>query len=76
MTTTYGEYKDKDSEMTDCPICLMPLMPDDEILILSCEVKHYFHKQCGTEWLRMKAECPLCRKNFAAEINQVEQDDR
>ena len=44
MTTTYGEYKDKDSEMTDCPICLMPLMPDDEILVLSCEAKHYFHK--------------------------------
>ena len=29
--------------------------------------------QCGTEWLSVKTECPLCRFDFANEIHEFMQ---
>ena len=54
--------------MADCSICLINFHSDDEILVFSCDSKHYFHSKCGSEWLEIKPECPLCRKNFKNEI--------
>ena len=54
--------------MTDCVICLLDFQDDAEIIVLPCEVKHYFHKQCGIDWMQRKTECPLCRKDFSDDI--------
>ena len=54
--------------MSDCSICLVNFASDDDIIVFSCDPKHYFHKSCGVEWLEVKTECPLCRKDFAEEI--------
>ena len=54
--------------MADCSICLINFHSDDEILVFSCDSKHYFHSKCGSEWLDIKTECPLCRKDFKDEI--------
>ena len=56
--------------MPDCTICLNDFAPDDEIVIFSCDFKHYYHKACGLEWLEVKRECPLCRFDFTEEIEQ------
>ena len=64
----YDLYKNKDSEMTDCTICLVEFMPSDDIIVLPCDEKHYFHKKCAIDWLQMKTECPLCRKDFSDDI--------
>ena len=45
-------------------------MPEDEVIFFECDVKHYFHLQCGKEWLQVKTECPLCRFDFNDRIKQ------
>ena len=60
----YEEYQQKDEDMPDCSICLINFEPTDEIIVFNCDPKHYFHKNCGHEWLAVKTECPLCRFDF------------
>ena len=59
--------------MPDCTICLVSFVPSDLLIVFRCDDKHYFHKECGTEWLQVKTECPLCRHDFGAEIHEFMQ---
>ena len=69
----YGEYEFKDEQMVDCVICMEEFKEDDVILVLPCDVKHYFHKKCTMAWLDRKTECPLCREDFQTKIlNHIE----
>ncbi|XP_063705238.1 E3 ubiquitin-protein ligase TRAIP-like [Culicoides brevitarsis] len=43
-----------------CIICLVPYSEDLEIVSLSCH--HCFHRNCIKEWLKIRSECPQCRK--------------
>lgn len=65
----HEEYEKKDREMPDCTICLESYVPSDLLIVFTCDEKHYFHKECGYEWLQVKTECPLCRYDFENEIN-------
>ena len=64
----FEEYQSKDPDMPDCSICLVNFAPTDDIVVYECDPKHYFHEQCGLEWLQTKTECPLCRADFAQSI--------
>ena len=57
-------HDEKDTDMPECSICLVSFVPDDEIILFSCDKKHYFHRKCGAEWLVLKTDCPLCRRDF------------
>ena len=35
----------------------------EEILVLKCPGKHYFHGACIKPWLRNKMSCPTCRNS-------------
>jgi len=61
-------YPKKDPEMPDCIICLVSFTSKDLLVVFSCDEKHYFHRDCGIEWLQVKTECPLCRFDFGNEI--------
>ena len=54
--------------MPDCTICLVNFASEDEVIVFSCDSKHYFHTKCGSDWLLVKAECPLCRFDFSPQI--------
>ena len=41
-----------------CSICLLDFEEDQEIHLLRC--KHFFHKVCIQDWLKIKKKCPLC----------------
>ena len=43
--------------MSTCPICLEE-NPDCTIPVCG----HQFHRECISQWLAIKPECPLCRK--------------
>ena len=66
----FSEYEFKDTDMPDCSICLVNFEPKDEIVVYECDPKHYFHKDCGLEWLQNKTECPLCRFDFSSSIKK------
>ena len=70
VNMSYADYHMKDPDMPDCSICLVKFENSDEIVVYDCDQKHYFHKQCGIEWLQTKPECPLCRKDFTEDIKK------
>lgn len=53
--------KDTSTEEPQCCICCADYMPADDVTLLPCPSRHYFHSQCAEAWLRQHATCPLCR---------------
>ena len=68
---SHEEYAQKDPDMPDCTVCLVNYLPTDEIVVFSCDAKHYFHTACGRDWLGIKSECPLCREDFSKGISAM-----
>jgi hypothetical protein len=58
-----------------CPICLVEYSANDEVAELNCDERHCFHARCLDDWLRVKLECPLCKRpvNAAQPIPSLEQ---
>ena len=49
--TKFGEYAYKEPQELKCSICLIDLVDSDDITVLSCGNKHYFHSDCAKKWL-------------------------
>ena len=47
----------------ECVICTEVIKEGEEILVLKCPGKHYFHGACIKPWLRNKMSCPTCRNS-------------
>lgn len=47
--------------MSCCVICTDDIKEGDEIMILKCPAKHYFHGDCIKKWLTVRTTCPMCR---------------
>lgn len=43
-----------------CPICISNFDVGESVITLVCD--HIFHEKCISEWLKVKKNCPLCRK--------------
>ncbi|CAF0788031.1 unnamed protein product [Rotaria sp. Silwood1] len=56
----------KESQVIECPICLMNIEDDNERIYLPCS--HTFHRRCIYEWLKsnefMAHTCPICREHI------------
>jgi len=48
-----------------CAICCGGYSEQDNITILPCHQRHYFHRQCIDEWLSRVDACPLCKKELS-----------
>lgn len=55
--------------LTSCPICLADYVNDDVVLNLPCG--HFFHESCGSQWLRRKADCPLCKASARPTVHDT-----
>ena len=53
--------KADDKHTGTCVICVKDIVEGDEILILNCSGKHFFHGECIKKWLLVKSICPMCR---------------
>jgi hypothetical protein len=52
------------SEPEACTICLEEYKEGMEVRTLSCQ--HLFHKNCIDEWLKLRNNCPNCKRVFEA----------
>jgi hypothetical protein len=46
----------------ECPICYTYFSIKDNIATTVC--KHIFHKDCILSWLKIKKNCPCCRRSI------------
>jgi hypothetical protein len=51
----------------DCGICLCGFKEGDQITVLPCDPRHYFHSFCIMEWLDGNGirECPICMNKIS-----------
>jgi len=46
-----------------CPVCLSEIKINENIIELAV-CKHSFHDSCIVKWLKIKGNCPICRKRL------------
>lgn len=51
-----------------CAICLD--MYDHAEYIAICPCKHGYHLACLVEWLKVKSDCPLCKRRVKNELSE------
>jgi len=54
-------FKADKKHISCCVICTEEIKEGDEIMILKCPGKHFFHAECIKSWLIVKTTCPMCR---------------
>ena len=53
-------------------------MDEDNLITKGCEVyncsgcNNVFHKSCMNDWVKMKVECPMCRKDLTDDVEHVD----
>ncbi len=68
-----NEYIRKEDDVEhheECSICLYPFKIDQQIKIMPCDIKHFFHRQCIDKWLGNHKACPMCRKEIKKPVNK------
>ena len=66
------DMKKKTGEDGSCPICFGEFTSGDQVRDLeTCD--HLFHKKCIDQWLKLNANCPLCRSNVRDSIDSESQ---
>lgn len=59
-----------ETELSSCSICLRDFELGEEIgWSHNPDCVHGFHKRCIIEWLIMKNECPICRRQYVLQRN-------
>ena len=69
--TCLGEYEGIrriEYEKQECSICLTTIKKP----ICKTKCNHFFHITCVKEWMKNKANCPLCRTTLREEDNLIE----
>ena len=51
-----------------CPICIETYNHGDYLAVCPC--KHGYHLICLEDWLRVKSDCPLCKRPVRNELNE------
>ena len=51
----------------ECAICLTKFEEDCDVTPLPCDVRHYFHPECISDWIKQQNTCPLCKKVISKE---------
>ncbi|XVF60635.1 hypothetical protein PTKIN_Ptkin08bG0064200 [Pterospermum kingtungense] len=60
-------YKNEESNISDCAICLEELRDGDSCRILP-KCNHLYHQLCIDKWLLKNGHCPLCRASLRRSI--------
>ena len=55
-------------EGPESPICLIKINDSNtQYVILPCDTRHIFHRQCLVLWLKKNFRCPVCRTEVTEE---------
>jgi len=51
----------------ECCICLGEFQPKQQVAVLPCDFKHYFHQGCIENWFKYHTACPFCKSEVTLE---------
>lgn len=61
-----SEFQNSNYQSNTCNICLDEYEPKDQLMVLTCDDKHYYHQDCIRKWLTENSnKCPICKKEIA-----------
>ena len=60
-STTYYREEEVGNPNNNCAICLEDFK-DAKLIEFNC--RHSCHENCGLDWIRQNASCPICRKEL------------
>ncbi|ORD98159.1 RING4 [Hepatospora eriocheir] len=69
----YHEGCELPNDTKMCTICYEEYIGGIKIKILPCD--HHFHADCIDEWISIRENCPLCKKNINILFDIVEGDE-
>lgn len=49
-----------------CPICITDFEGSEDVMLMPCDKRHFFHVDCVRKWLHGSQYCPICRANVVA----------
>lgn len=52
------------SKCSDCAICFQTFIAEENVIVLKCSELHIFHDTCIKGWGKIKATCPICRREI------------
>ena len=52
----------------ECAFCIESFEPGQPVIVLPCDLRHYFHSKCILVWSRSQKYCPLCKLEFNEEL--------
>ncbi|CAF0959488.1 unnamed protein product [Adineta steineri] len=61
-------YNENTVKQTECDICLLDFIPDEQVRQLPCDGKHIFHPSCIDQWFEKSLTCPHCSANVDAAL--------
>ena len=62
--------------LSNCQICLIDYVHTDDVTVLKCNDKHYFHTKCIEEWIQSgHPDCPFCREKILPEEEEEKKDE-
>lgn len=65
-TSNTSMSNSSDAQTLDCVICYNEIDINDRTGYMLAPCLHIFHKTCLEQWMEVKMECPICRKNLPA----------
>jgi len=60
-----SEMQDAEGDRTTCVVCMQDFEEGEQLRVLPCS--HEFHTQCVDRWLKVKKDCPLCRRDISSQ---------
>ncbi|EUD66339.1 hypothetical protein C922_03255 [Plasmodium inui San Antonio 1] len=63
----HDDHHEDDEEI--CSICMMNYVRSDDVMMMPCDKRHFFHVGCLTKWLYKSQACPICRTNIVSCLN-------
>jgi len=64
--TTINHTETCERPTLDCVICYNDIDIGDRMGYMLAPCNHIFHRQCLTQWMDVKMECPVCRTDLPA----------
>lgn len=64
--TTINHTETYKRPTVDCVICYNDIDIGDRMEYMIAPCNHIFHRECLTQWMDVKMECPVCRTNLPA----------